>query len=188
MVGLQLLPSDARPALRDRPAVPPSGINLRRADPWVGLRPGQAHGPTDHDQFHSSARLTRPRRTGFRWRYSTVSRYPFTVLNARSKKRAVRDNSKRPDVSGRLFQVLGRSGLAKRENKRNGKAAGPGDQWSPSAGPALHSFAFQPSTYALGGPNATPDIHATLGTARRAINMGSPGDGRPGLFPAKPLP
>ena len=32
-----------------------------------------------------------------------------------------------------------------------------------------------PSTYAPGGPNATPDIHGALGTARRAINMGSPG-------------
>ena len=32
-----------------------------------------------------------------------------------------------------------------------------------------------PSAYAPGGPNATPDIHGALGTARRAINMGSPG-------------
>ena len=81
----------------------------------VGLRPGQAHGPTDPDPFHSSARLTKPRRTGFMGTYSTVSRRPRHAINLRAR-------------------------------------------WPErDAGP----------------------------TARRAINIGSPGDGRPRLFPPK---
>ncbi len=32
-----------------------------------------------------------------------------------------------------------------------------------------------PSTYALGGPRPTPDILGALGTARRALSIGSPG-------------
>lgn len=39
------------------------------------------------DPLHPSARFTRPRHSGFMGRYSAVSRYSFTVRNARSKKR-----------------------------------------------------------------------------------------------------
>jgi hypothetical protein len=39
------------------------------------------------DQGQSSGFTARPRRTGFRWMYSTALLYSLTVLNARSKKR-----------------------------------------------------------------------------------------------------
>ncbi len=39
------------------------------------------------DQNQSSGFATKPRRTGFRWMYSTALLYSLAVLNARSKKR-----------------------------------------------------------------------------------------------------